>query len=422
MSFRVAMRSKDVAGVPPATDPDAERRKMRRDPGADSEDVVAASIAGQKQVPLGDEAPPQEMTIDLGGGVKMEFELIPAGSFLMGSDKGTNDELPQHRVVISKPFYMARHEVTQSQWQAVMGKHAWLTELTEGDNEMSGPTKAMNVLSWDDCQALIKRLQAKAPGHNFALPTEAQWEYACRAGSTAEFHFGDDESRLGDYAWFQGNMNWPGQPGFRGKAFYHDVAQKKPNAWGLYDLHGGVWEWCADRYDADYYFDSLLVDPEGPKSGRFRVLRGGSWFRYGKYARSAYRRFFQPEGNGDGVTAWINDFGCRLVINLDEKVKAGGKVSAVIDNPVAPAQVRRLAEHLEKYAGNPVLDVGKPGAWDDKGCGCFSVTEVDGRLHLYYMGGRHEKLVEDRPGDFSRRNELDHAFTTGFAAGNTRRF
>ena len=90
-------------------------------------------------------------------------------------------------------------------------------------------------------------------------------------------------------------MNWPGQPGFRGKAFYHDVGSKKPNAWGLYDMHGGVWEWCADWYDADYYFDAPMADPRGPDSGRLRVLRGGSWFRYPKYARSAYRRFFHPE-------------------------------------------------------------------------------------------------------------------------------
>jgi len=303
--FRVAMRIQGVEGVPPAPDPYEERRKSTIDPGSQEVDTSAA----QKH--------PKELTIDLPGETKMHFVLIPPGSFLMGSSKGFGDETPVHRVVISRPFYMAKHEVTQSQWEAIMGKHQWLTELTKGDNDMSGPTKAMNVLSWNDCQDFIRKIAEHVPGHRFALPTEAQWEYACRAGSTSEFHFGDDASQLGDYAWYEGNMIWPGKPGFRGRTFYHDVGRKKPNAWGLYDMHGGVWEWCADYYDKDYYVDSTLVDPMGPASGPFRTLRGGSWFRYAKYCRSAYRRFFYPACDGDGVTAWINDFGCRLVINLD---------------------------------------------------------------------------------------------------------
>ena len=314
MSFRVALRIKGVKGVPPAVDPDEERRRKKRDPGADSDEVVAALKA---DVPH--DVHSKELTIDLGGGVKMEFVLIPAGSFLMGSDQGAKDELPVHRVVISRPFYMAKHEVTQSQWEAVMGKDKRLTELSEGDNDMSGPSKAMNGLSWTACQNLISKLKQKSPDHAFALPTEAQWEYACRAGSTSEFYFGDDASELGEYAWFAGNMIWPGLPGYRGRTFYHDVGKKKPNVWGLYDMHGGVWEWCADRYDADYYFDSPFLDPSGPESGRFRVLRGGSWFRYTKYARSAYRRFFHPEGDGDGVTAWILDFGCRVAISISAR-------------------------------------------------------------------------------------------------------
>lgn len=374
MSFRVAMRIKNVEGLAPAIDPDAERRRERRDPGANSEQVTAALEAAVIRDKLDN-----ELTIQLGNGVEMPFVLIPAGSFLMGSEKGADDERPLHRVVISKPFYMAKYELTQSQWEAVMGKHKWLSELTEGDNEMSGPTKAMNVLSWNDCQQFISKLKAKVPSHSFALPTEAQWEYACRAGSTTEFQFGDDPSKVGDYAWFQGNMNWPGQPGFKGKAFYHDVGRKKPNAWGLYDMHGGVWEWCADRYNADYYFDSPLVDPIGPEEGRFRVLRGGSWFRYAKYARSSYRRFFHPEGSSDGVTAWINDFGCRLVINVHDVERSS-------DAPADNQSTLQLAESFAKHEANPVLDVGLKGDWDETNCGCFSATKFNGLLHLYYMG------------------------------------
>ena len=311
MGFRVAMRIKGAQGVAPAVDPDLQRRGQTRDPGADSKEVIDALTGGEA-----DKQHPEELTIDLADGVKMEFVLIPAGSFVMGSVSGAEDEMPLHRVVISKPFYMAKHEVTQSQWEAVMGPNGWLAGLRSGDNDMSGPMKAMNGLSWDACRDFIRKLRVQAPGHGFSLPTEAQWEYACRAGSDAEFHFGDDDSSLGEYAWFAGNMIWPGQPGFKGRTFYHDVGKKKPNPWGLYDMHGGVWEWCADWYDEDYYFDSPLEDPAGPDEGLLRVLRGGSWFRYAKYARSAYRRPFHPECDGDGVTAWILDFGCRVAINL----------------------------------------------------------------------------------------------------------
>ncbi|MBC8872789.1 MAG: SUMF1/EgtB/PvdO family nonheme iron enzyme [Planctomycetes bacterium] len=328
--FRVAMRIKGVKGVSPATEPSEERRKKTIDPGADSEEVLAALKGGAKKVPSGSRDLPKELTIDLPGGVKMDYVLIPPGSFLMGSSKGFGDETPVHRVVISKPFYMAKNEVTTSQWAALMGKDArfkfWESAKGEYD-DATGPMKAMRDVSWDECQAFVAALQKKAAvstreAYNFALPTEAQWEYACRAGSTTEFHFGDDASTMSEYAWFAGNMIWPGG----GRTFpdgtpvrgvhYHDVGQKKPNAFGLYDMHGGAWEWCADYYDKDYYVNSPLVAPTGPESGRFRTLRGGSWFRYAKYCRSAYRRFFYPACDGDGVTAYISDFGCRVVINL----------------------------------------------------------------------------------------------------------
>ncbi len=311
-SFRVALRIKGVEGAPPAVDLDEERRRKKRDPGADSEEVMAALKSGAAK---GQHA--KELTIDLGGGVNLEFVLVPAGSFLMGSEQGLKDERPLHRVVISKPFYMAKYELTQSQWEAVMGKDERLEGFRKDKADgLVGPNKAMNELSWNACQNLIGKLKAKVPEHAFALPAEAQWEYACRAGSTTEFHFGDDAAVIGDYAWFQGNKRWPAKVDGRNIFTYHDVGQKKPNAFGLYDLHGGVWEWCADWYDADDYLNSPLTDPTGPASGRFRVLRGGSWFRYATYACSAYRRFFHPEGDGDGVTAMVDNFGCRLVINL----------------------------------------------------------------------------------------------------------
>lgn len=385
MGFRVALRIKGVQGVPPAVDPEEARRGKKRDPGADSREVRAALQAGAPR-----DKHPRGLSIDLGGGLRMEFVLLPAGTFLMGSEKGLKDEKPVHRVVISKPFYMAKYELTQRQWEAVMGRNERLEDLRKHKaDDAVGPSKAMNDLSWTACQDYIRKLKAKFPGQAFALPTEAQWEYACRAGSTTEFSFGDEAAVLGEYAWFHGNMNWVGQPGFRGKLFYHDVGVKKPNAFGLYDMHGGVWEWCADRYDPDYYFTSPLVDPKGPDKGLLRVLRGGSWFRYAKYARSSYRKFFHPDGDGDATTAYITDFGCRLVINLEEEGTRTQQTQSD-DRPLL-----RLAENLVKHKSNPVLDLGKVGDWDDQSLGCFSLSRAGDQFMLWYMGaGKSQKQYQ----------------------------
>ncbi len=312
--FRVVMRITDVAGVAPAAEPVEERRNQK---------IVSAprktSHSLWKKLP-------KNMTVDLPGEVQMDFVLIPNGSFLMGSNTGNGDEAPLHRVVVSKPFYMAKYEVTTAQWAAVLGKDDrfkfWESMKGEHDDAF-GPNKSMRDVSWDNCQELIKALRNNSPQHAFALPSEAQWEYACRAGSATEFYFGDDVSKMEQYAWFAGNMIWPGgdrtfKDGTPVKGVhYHDVGQKKPNAFGLYDMHGGNWEWCSDYYDKEYYTQSPLQDPMGPDSGKFRTLRGGSWFRYAKYCRSAYRRFFYPSSSGDGVTSYISDFGCRVIINID---------------------------------------------------------------------------------------------------------
>ena len=308
MGFRVAMVIGGASGVVPAVDPDAERRSTLRDPGFDSPEVNAALTESAKTEDF-----PKELTVQLDDKVSIEFVLIPAGSFLMGSTQGPDDERPLHRTVISKPFYMAKYEITEPQWEAVMGPHPRLVDWRKTPNEMVGPKKAMRGISWQECQQFLAAARKKDSDTAYALPTEAQWEYACRAGSQTEFSFGNDETLLNEYALFAGNKEWPGADGqFR----YHDTGTRKPNQWGLYDMHGGVWEWCSDWYDKDFYFDSPLADPTGAMNGRFRVLRGGSWFRYGQYARSGYRRFFHPSGDGDGVTAWILDFGFRPVINL----------------------------------------------------------------------------------------------------------
>ena len=218
---------------------------------------------------------PVEITVDLGGGVKLEMVCIPAGEFLMGSpdsDKAAQpSEKPQHRVRITKLFYLGRYLVTQEQWQAVMGNNP---------SFFPGSKNPVEQVSWDDCQQFAEKLNAKVGGWKFSLPTEAQWEYACRAGSTTKYCFGDNESQLGEYAWYGANSG----------GMTHPVGKKKPNAWGLYDMHANVWQWCADWYDHDYYAKSPTDDPPGPARGWIRMFRGGSWCVPAGGCRSAYRR------------------------------------------------------------------------------------------------------------------------------------
>jgi formylglycine-generating enzyme required for sulfatase activity len=217
----------------------------------------------------------KEITNSIG----MKLVLIPAGEFLMGSpdSDGTadDDEKPQHRVRITRPFYLGVTELTQEQYEQVMGS---TPSGFQGD-----PKRPVEKVSWHDAVEFCRRLSQKE-GKEYRLPTEAEWEYACRAGSTTGWCFGDNESELGQYAWYSGNSG-------RGT---HPVGQKKPNAWGLYDMHGNVWEWCADWYGKDYYRTSPLDDPKGPDSGGDRVLRGGSWVSNARSARSASRTTLTP--------------------------------------------------------------------------------------------------------------------------------
>jgi formylglycine-generating enzyme required for sulfatase activity len=219
-------------------------------------------------------------------GLGMKFVLIPAGTFMMGSAKDPEEmakrygaqpdwyrpEHPQHQVTISRPFYLQTTEVTQGQWQKVMG-------YNPSNFEQCGKDCPVENVSWSDAQEFIAKLNRMEKTDKYRLPTEAQWEYACRAGSTHAWCFGDDEANLGEYAWYAKNS----------QVQTHPVAQKKPNDWGLYDMHGNLWEWCQDWYGE--YPAAPITDPEGPSSGIRRVLRGGSWNAYAGCTRSAYRGF-----------------------------------------------------------------------------------------------------------------------------------
>jgi formylglycine-generating enzyme required for sulfatase activity len=242
---------------------------------------------------------PVHEVVDLGDDVNLELILIPAGQFLMGSpakEKDREGNVAQHRVMITRPFYIGKYEVTQEQWEKVMGMNP---------SYFKGGKNPVECVNWDDCQRFLKRLNdlGKEKGR-FRLPTEAEWEWACRAGTRTRFCFGDEEGPLGDYAWYDANSGEPTPPGdypwysAHPGCITHPVGSKEPNAWGLYDCLGNVQEWCEDWYAEDYYAKSPRYDPAGPESGRFRVLRGGSW-RYGaECCRSEYRSYSGPDHDG----------------------------------------------------------------------------------------------------------------------------
>jgi len=216
---------------------------------------------------------PVEMTNSIG----MKLVLIPPGEFLMGSPETEEDRYDnehQHLVRITKPFYLGVHEVTQAEYEKVMGANPSYFE---------GASNPVEYVSWGDATGFCKRLSAKE-GKTYRLPTEAEWEYACRAGTTTRYSFGDDAARLGEYAWYYDNSRQQSHP----------VGEKKPDVWGLHGMHGSVWEWCADWYDRDYYAGSPMDDPPGPETGKFRVFRGGYWWHHAKYCRAAYRYGGEP--------------------------------------------------------------------------------------------------------------------------------
>jgi len=215
---------------------------------------------------------------DLGGGVKLEMVWIPAGTFEMGSPSSEegrfNNQSPVHTVELDG-FWMGKFEVTQAQWQSFMNNNP---SYFKGDN------LPVEQVSWDDAMEFCEKLSDKT-GKKYTLPTEAQWEYACRAGSKSRFCFGDSDSSLGDYAWYSANSYF----------WTHPVGQKNPNAWGLYDMYGNVFEWCLDYYDENYYSKSPSKNPVNMNSSSYRVLRGGSSFNNPEYCRSAYRGLGKPD-------------------------------------------------------------------------------------------------------------------------------
>ena len=233
--------------------------------------------------------------------IGMNFVYIPPGSFLRGSpteELGRESDEKQQLVSLSHGYYMQTTEVTQEQWKAVMGSLPLY--IIKCDEKCP-----VERVSWDNAQEFINNLNVLEESQKYRLPTEAEWEYAARAGSSTSFANGeisvltcDNDTKLGDIGWYCGNSKI---------SRHHIVAQKKPNSWGLYDMHGGVWEWCADWYGP--YSSEAVTDPGGPLDGAERTMRGGGIADTARSCRSANRHSLRPDVE-------FNNIGLRIVRSL----------------------------------------------------------------------------------------------------------
>jgi formylglycine-generating enzyme required for sulfatase activity len=273
---------------------------------------------GRQPVQVG--IPTEDLVLDLGGGVKLELVYIKEGDFWMGSPRGestSSDDKPRHIVEITKPFWLGKSAVTQQQYTRLtgMGNPSYCAATGGGKDKVQGMDTSrfpVENVSWDDatafCEELNRKHLSQAPealrqaGYKFRLPTEAQWEYACRAGTGTAYYFGDDAAKLSDYAWYEDNSS--------GRT--HEVGTRQRNGFGLYDMHGNVWQWCEDYYDPNYYSSSPIKDPFSGQKGAeaLRVLRGGSWVCSAGGCRAASRGLVGP-------AVRYHNYGFRVAFRLD---------------------------------------------------------------------------------------------------------
>ena len=291
---------------------------IRKNRVTEGGDIVMTSVSsGDQSDDQDDEASPPDPSDSFTNHLGMTFNLISAGTFMMGSPAtglGRQADEIQHEVTLTQAFYMQITEVTQGQWQTVMGQNP-------SHFQNCGLNCPVESVSWSDIQEFLTRINVQsADGYTYRLPTEAEWEYAARAGSETAFCNGDitapvsNDPILNTLGWYANNSD----ANYSGCFELDDgrcvgpqpVRVKNPNAWGLFDMHGNVYEWCSDRY-GDYPADSV-TDPQGPSSGDRRVSRGGSWYYYARACRSANR-----DGNGPGPR--IDDDGFRLAAALSSR-------------------------------------------------------------------------------------------------------
>lgn len=287
-------REKTARAVPFVKRLEAALRDKRK---FDAEDVLAQleeliptdpRVADWRRQGAAVPPPPESLRVDLGDGVGIEFVLIPRGRFQMGSAEGGWNEKPVRHITFSRPFYMGAFEVTQEQWEIVMGNNP---------AKFRSPRNPVEQVCWHAAVEFTRKL-SELEDATFRLPTEAEWEYACRADSTSEYHWGNAFD--GEYAWDKTNAGGAS----------HGVGTREGNAWGLFDMSGNVYEWCADWYADSYPGEAEQTDPKGAASGSIRVFRGGSWCDSSEYCRSASRRRKSPSFQCDTL-------GFRLVRTVE---------------------------------------------------------------------------------------------------------
>ncbi len=245
---------------------------------------------------------PEWTAIDLGNDVHIELVLIQPGTFMMGPDEADKSQEQFHKVTLTRPFYLGKFLVTQEQWDAVMGSNP---------SQFRGPKLPVENVDWDYCQTFLSKLSAKT-GRKFTMPTEAHWEYACRAGTTNRFSFGDDAAQLDYYAWYVDNS----------KLTTHAVGEKLRNPWGLYDMYGNVHEWCADWLSP---LKADATDPQGPPaSGTSHMVRGGSYedtpagFGSGNTALAAILGMSQVMVGNNNPTVRMPAIGLRCEMSISD--------------------------------------------------------------------------------------------------------
>ena len=232
-------------------------------------------------------------SVKLTNEIQLEMIYIPPGQFK------TINNITIH---ISKGFWIGRYPITQEQWEAVMGKNPSICLGV-------GPKAPVDNLSWQECQMFIDK-ENKDLGIDLRLPSEAEWEYACRAGTTTQLNNGKSVTTASDHCPNLDEVAWNGGGWQDQIESSQPVGQKKPNAWGLYDMHGNVWEWCND-WDGDYPPEDGVINPSGPSSGMYRVIRGGSWYSAPVMFGSSKRDSIQPDYKS-------NDLGFRVVCNFEK--------------------------------------------------------------------------------------------------------